>query len=193
MRLRHPRADDAAAVWRLVRDTASLDLNSPYAYLLLCTHFRDGCVLAERDGRLLGAVLGYRLPGDEERYFVWQVAVAAEARGQGLARRLVGAALAAAETTPRWLEATVTPDNVASLALFRGLARRLDAPCRERAGFPAALFPETHDDEQLVRVGPLEPRAVERLDPWRAPEGAGSAPDPGAPRPTAAAPTGGNP
>ncbi|HVS16383.1 MAG TPA: diaminobutyrate acetyltransferase [Thermoanaerobaculia bacterium] len=163
MRLRHPRAGDAAAVWRLVRDSAALDLNSPYAYLLLCTHFRQSCVLAERDERVLGAVLGYRPPGDIDRYFVWQVAVAAEARGEGLARRLVAAALAAAEPAPRWLEATVTLDNAASLALFRGLARRLEAPFQDRAGFPGGLFPEPHGDERLIRVGPLEERAIRGL------------------------------
>lgn len=163
MRLRRPTPEDAADVWRLVRDTDSLDLNSPYAYLLLCSHFRGTCLVAEQEGRVDGAVLGYSPPEDPSAYFVWQVGVAEEARGQGLARQLLVGVLATTRPLPRWLEATVTPDNTASLALFRSVARCLEADFERRPHFPAELFPDAHAEEHRIRVGPLNRSAVETV------------------------------
>lgn len=56
----------------------------------------------------------------------------------------------------RFLEATVTPSNEASAAPFRGVARRLEAPCEERTLFGRELFPagDDHEEEVLFRVGP---------------------------------------
>jgi L-2,4-diaminobutyric acid acetyltransferase len=42
---RAPVASDAADLWRLARDSGSLDLNSPYAALLWCTDFADTTVV----------------------------------------------------------------------------------------------------------------------------------------------------
>ena len=61
----------------------------------------------------------------------------------------------------RYLEATVTPSNVASQRTFRALARKLGMSCREATEFPADPFPDnageddTHDDEVRFRVGPF--------------------------------------
>ncbi|OYW87818.1 MAG: diaminobutyrate acetyltransferase, partial [Sphingobium sp. 32-64-5] len=71
-----------------------LDGNSAYCNLLQCTDFADFCILAERDGQPVGWVSGYRPLSAQENFFVWQVAVAAEARGQGLAGRMIEALLA---------------------------------------------------------------------------------------------------
>ena len=163
MRLRRPSPDDAAEVWRLVRDSRALDLNSPYAYLLLCSHFRATCLLAEDRGRVEGAVLGYAPPEDPTAFFVWQIAVADRARGRGIARQLLVGALAAATPSPRWLEATVTPDNTASLALFRNVARALGARFQCGPHFPAELFPDSHAEEHRIRIGPLATTAVDEL------------------------------
>jgi len=168
---RAPVAADAAQLWRLARDSGSLDLNSPYAYLLWCTDFADTSVVAGpedararsgRDGEPVGFVGGYRPPTDPEDAFVWQVAVAGDQQGRGLGRRLLAAFLARpGNRDARWLTATVTPDNGASLALFRGLATELEVDCHESERFGAELFPaETgvHQPELALRIGPLPPR-----------------------------------
>ena len=80
---RPPRINDGAAIWRLVKESGVLDLNSSYMYLLLCKDFSDSCVVAEEDGQLLGFVTGYRPPGRENAIFLWQVGVDAKARGKG--------------------------------------------------------------------------------------------------------------
>ena len=44
-----PGKRDAAGIWELVRESPPLDLNSFYSYLLLCTHYRDTCVVGKLD------------------------------------------------------------------------------------------------------------------------------------------------
>ncbi|MGY5138554.1 diaminobutyrate acetyltransferase, partial [Streptomyces nigrescens] len=34
-----PRVEDGAAIWRIARDSKTLDLNSSYSYLLWCRDF----------------------------------------------------------------------------------------------------------------------------------------------------------
>ncbi len=80
---RPPRLSDGPAVHTLARRCEPLDLNSPYSYLLLCTDFAATCVVAERDGDLVGFVSGYLKPADPRGLFIWQVAVSPAARGLG--------------------------------------------------------------------------------------------------------------
>lgn len=182
--LRAPDETDAAAMWELVRDGGSLDLNSPYLYLLICTDYADTSVVAaDADGDLVGFVAAYRPPPDPGATFVWQVGVAPKARGRGLGRRLLLGLLAReANRDARELVATVTPDNAASLALFRGVARDLGAGVQESERFAAELFPDASDDhepEVELRIGPL-PAAI----PGRVGEPAWATTIPAAPRTT---------
>lgn len=155
LRLRPPRLSDAARIWSLVPEIG-LEVNSCYAYLLLCSHFADSAIVAEsggEPGELVGFVLGYRPPTAPDELFVWQVGVVARMRGTGLAGRMLAELVARARA--RFVSATVSPDNAASLALFRGLARRAGAPCRAATWFPSALFATPHPDEDLLKIGPL--------------------------------------
>jgi L-2,4-diaminobutyric acid acetyltransferase len=157
--LRTPRKEDAAPLRRLLAEVGRLERNSCYAYLLLCTHFATTCLVAEQSGQIVGFVLAYRPPSDPESLFVWQVGVAEGARGAGLARHLLRSLLEQpACRDARFMTATVSPDNAASLALFRGFARARGALCEETRGFCASLFDEPHPEESLLRVGPLKGR-----------------------------------
>jgi L-2,4-diaminobutyric acid acetyltransferase len=146
-----------------------LDPNSTYAYLLLSHHFHDTCVVAERRRTIVGFVSAYVPPRQQDTIFVWQVAVDATARGEGLAGRLLDELLAreaCAEVS--FLETTVTPSNRPSRKLFDALARRLKAACRTSVLFPPELFNGTrsrespdgepapcHEAEELLRIGPF--------------------------------------
>jgi L-2,4-diaminobutyric acid acetyltransferase len=152
--LRAPRAEDGLAVWRLIEEVGTLERNTAYAYVLLCTHFSDSCVVAEADGRLAGVVLAYRPPHRDDTLFVWQVGVHASMRGRGLGRRLLEAAVS--RTGVRWLEATVAPSNEASHHLFTGFARARGVACHIGPGFGAELFAPGHEAEALFHIGPLE-------------------------------------
>lgn len=154
--LRAPVVADAAAIWKLLPEVGNLERNSAYAYLLLCSHFAGTSVVAEREQQLAGFVLAYRPPSEPTSLFVWQVGVAPAARGSGLGTRMLDGALAReACAGVTHLTATVSPDNEASLALFRGFARRHGVACEIGTGFSASLFPAPHPDEDLLRIGPL--------------------------------------
>jgi len=156
--IRPPRAEDATAIWSLVQKSGSLDSNSPYAYLLLCTDFSEAGAVAEADGEIVGFLVGYRPPTRPETYFVWQIAVADAYRGRGIAPALLDAVLdRMLPLEVKFLEATVTASNAASWALFRGFARHASAPCFEQPAFPSDLFPDgAHEEEVRIRIGPLD-------------------------------------
>lgn len=155
---RNPTVADGAAVYRLIAEIGTLERNTCYAYLLLCSHFAGGAVVAERDGEVVGFVLGYRPPSRPDACFVWQVGVHPEMRGRGLATELLSrfVSLPAYADCP-YLEATVGTDNAASRALFSRFAEKRGVACEIGPGFPGALFAtETHEDEDLFRIGPLD-------------------------------------
>lgn len=144
----------------LVRDSPPLDVNSTYAYLLVCTHFPETSVVAAAGDRLVGFVSAYPVPSRPDTLFVWQVAVAAAARGQGLGRRMLHDVLARpASAHVQYIETTITPSNDASWRLFRAVARDHGAATETIDHFRGAeVGGATHEDEQLLRIGPLARR-----------------------------------
>ena len=164
---RAPTVDDGAQMHALVKDSGVLEPNTCYAYLLLATHFADTCLVAMEGDRMLGFVAAYRPPSHPEAVFVWQIGVRAEARGRGLAKRLLHELVerpACAEVTH--LEATVDPANEPSCRLFRAFARERGVPCDVSPGFAPHHFttkhfaphhkgPAEHPPEDLHRIGPL--------------------------------------
>jgi L-2,4-diaminobutyric acid acetyltransferase len=155
--LRQPREEDGAGIWNLVKDTGVLDVNSPYSYLMLCKYFSDTCVVAEEDDEIVGFVSAYKPPTSDNVVFVWQVAVAESQRGKGLASSLVQELLERQECEEvQYLEATVSPSNIPSQSLFRGIARKMDTQCEVSECFSEELFPEEgHEPEMTFRIGPL--------------------------------------
>ena len=154
---RHPQVEDGLRIWRLIREAGTLDLNSTYAYLVLCRDFADTCLLAERNGRLDGFVTGYLPPKHPHTLFIWQIGVAPTARGKGLASQLLEQLLQSDSCEQvNSLITNVTPSNKASRALFARLARSLDTELTEDNGFGEALFPEPgHEPERLLHIGPF--------------------------------------
>ena len=88
-RITAPEASHGADIHRLVAACKPLDLNSRYAYLLLCEHFADTCALARRGDQVVGFVSAKRPPDRDDTIFVWQVAVDAGTRGKGLAASML--------------------------------------------------------------------------------------------------------
>lgn len=149
-------------MWRLVRDAGTLELNSAYFYLVFASDFGNTCLIAELNGCVVGAVIGYRPPREPQAAFVWQVGVVPTMRGKGLGRRLLQQWLELPEVCDaKWLTATISADNQASVALFRSAARDLGVGCEDFEHFPETLFPASHPAERLYRVGPLLDRRTE--------------------------------
>lgn len=170
--LRVPVAEDARALHELIANSPPLDPNSLYCNLLHCTHFSATSVAALIDAEtnassdrraaaqsapLLGFISAYIPPAQPDTLFVWQVVVAAGARGQGLAQRMLDSILQRpACAAVRYLDTTITPANQASWALFRAWARRRQAALAESLHFERERhFGGLHDSEHLVRIGPF--------------------------------------
>lgn len=147
-------------IWQLVRDTDVLDLNSPYAYFLLGEHFADTCMVAERDGEIVGLVSAYLPPETANCLFVWQVGVAASMRQQGLALQML-LALLQRDTCRNIasIQTTITPSNKPSRALFGALAQAVNGELIEQSDyFRAEWFPEdNHEAESLFTITPVLP------------------------------------
>ncbi|MEU3825290.1 diaminobutyrate acetyltransferase [Streptomyces sp. SID486] len=157
--IERPATTDGAALWRLAKDSKTLDLNSSYSYLLWCRDFAATSAVARgADGEPVGFITGYLRPERPRTLLVWQVAVDAGHRGLGIAASLLDS-LTARLVTERGiteLETTITPGNTASERLFTSFAERHGAQVGREVLFPADLFPGgPHDPEVLYRIGPL--------------------------------------
>ncbi|WP_258881705.1 diaminobutyrate acetyltransferase [Paenibacillus sp. sptzw28] len=153
-----PSPSDGERVWRLIKETGSLDLNSVYSYIMLCDIFRDTCVIAAQAGEAVGFISAYRRPDRPQTLFVWQVAVAGSMQGQGLGKRMLRELLARRENADiRFVEATIGPDNTASRRLFLGLAEEKGCESSLTECYPARFFPEAsaHEPELLLSIGPI--------------------------------------
>ena len=156
--LRNPKVSDGSSLWRLVRDTGMLDLNSPYAYFLLGEHFAETSVVAEKDGGIAGFVSAYIPPQTPDSIFVWQVGVATSMRQQGLALKMLLAILRRDICKNiQTLKTTITPSNTASRALFSSLAKRVNGSLHEQQDyFRSAWFPDSrHEAEALFSISPI--------------------------------------
>lgn len=155
--LRCPVAGDGPAVTALIAASPPLDPNSAYCNLLQCSDFADTCVVAERAGEVVGWISGYRPPSHPERIFVWQVAVASSARGEGLGGRMLDELLARpAVRGATTLTTTITQDNPASWGLFTAFARRHGAALTRSPRFERdAHFAGAHDTEWQASIAPL--------------------------------------
>ena len=155
-----PATADGAALWRLAKDSKTLDLNSSYSYLLWCRDFAGTSAVARgADGTPVGFITGYVRPDRPDTLLVWQVAVDSAYRGHGIAAALLdGLTARLAESGVTRIETTITPGNTASERLFTSYAARHGATVERTVLFEAGEFPDgPHDPEVLYRIGPLTP------------------------------------
>lgn len=118
--LRNPTRADGQAINELVERCPPLDENSAYCNFLQSTHFQSTSVIAEKHGEVVGFITGYRKPTHTTHLFIWQVAVAPEARGQGLAMTMLNTLLSRDELSDiDAIETTITKDNQGSWGLFK--------------------------------------------------------------------------
>lgn len=158
VKFRAPNAHDGFAITSLINVTPPLDNNSSYCNLLQCSHFAQTCVIAESNHQTLGWLSAYIPPDELDHVFVWQVAVALEARGKGLAKHLLTALLSRGVlANVKYLITTITQDNQASWSLFEGFARRHQLTIIKTPYFEKkSHFQGCHETEFLVKIGPFD-------------------------------------
>ena len=122
-----------------------------------CSHFSSTSVAAVSQGEVVGFISAYVVPDRPNVLFVWQVAVGTQARGQGLATRMLQHILdrPLCKDT-RYLETTITESNKASWALFKSLSSKLNTELHSSIMFDREKhLDNAHDTEMLVKIGPL--------------------------------------
>jgi L-2,4-diaminobutyric acid acetyltransferase len=154
---RTPSIEDGAEIWKMVDETAALDDNSPYAYLMACRNFAATSVVAEDGDNLAGMVTAYPLPQDPQMLFVWQVNVREAYKLNGIASCMLNEILKREDCqSVRWIETTIAPDNQASECLFRRIAEELDAEIHIKEEYGDEMFPDgEHQIERLFVIGPI--------------------------------------
>ncbi len=156
--LRLPQLEDGKAVHELIKRCPPLDVNSSYNYFLLCSHFRDTCVVAEANDQIVGFLSAYLIPARPDTLFIWQVAVDETARGSGLAGRMLEHVAERPDCAHVCaMETTISPSNLSSRRVFERFAEKHQAETSEETFLEAKHFgAEAHEDERLIRIGPLE-------------------------------------
>lgn len=155
--VQEPEVQHGTEMWRLACDSDALDVNSSYAYLVLCRDFRQTSRVAIVHGEVAGFVTGYIPTERDDTLFVWQIAVDDRYRGLGLASRMLDdLADALVETRGiRMVETTITDDNAASRRLFESFAERWNDAAVDRVPlFTPDHFPDDHHTEYLYTIGP---------------------------------------
>nr|WP_086937428.1 diaminobutyrate acetyltransferase [Thaumasiovibrio occultus] len=152
---RKPVSEDGYFIHQLINQCPPLDTNSAYCNFLQTTHFRDTCIAAEdENGDIAGFISAYLVPSSPDTLFIWQVAIAEPARGNGLASKMVAKLLEREETNAvTRVETTITKNNDASWALFRKLDRQ-NGNRGETSVFldKETHFQDKHDTEYLYRI-----------------------------------------
>lgn len=145
------------AVFDLISSCPPLDTNSSYCNLLQCSHFASTSVGAFMEGRLVGFISGYVLPGKPNALFIWQVAVSESARGCGLASKMLSQILNRPNCSQiEYLDTSITEDNKPSWSLFKRFAKKHDAIFRSSEWMDKRKhFAKQHESELLVRIGPF--------------------------------------
>jgi len=155
IQFRQPNARDGLLLNTLIERCPPLDTNSVYCNLLQTSHFADTAVVAEdENNQLIGSITGYLLPNNPDTLFVWQVALAPEARGQGLALKMLSHLFERCEQAVN-IETSISPDNIASQRLFDRFFEQLGFTVKKKTLFEKSLhFAGQHEDEVLYRATP---------------------------------------
>lgn len=153
-------------MWEIARDSGTLDLNSPYFYLIFSDKFADTSIVAKSGNDVVGFVCGFRPPAAPDALFVWQIAVAQSHRRRNIAHEMLRELmLRLVDPGVGYLEATVTPSNAPSQNMFRSFAEAHQASCDELPHYAQDAFPVgDHEEERLLRMGPFQPSMLKLND-----------------------------
>lgn len=124
---RTPNIGDGDQVHKLIASCPPLDVNSSYCNFLQSTHFKQTCIMAVCNDEIAGFISSYLKPDNNSELFIWQVAVAPQHRGKGLAFHMLKELLMRDNLEHvKAVETTITKDNQGSWNLFKKLDKAND-------------------------------------------------------------------
>jgi GNAT superfamily N-acetyltransferase len=120
--LRHLRPDDFPAVVAVADEWWDGRQMAPLFHRLYFDHFGSTSFVAERDGRIVGFLIGFLSPSQPAVAYSHLVAVDPAERGQGIGRRLYDTFTELARHDGRQeIHAICVPSNKTSIAFHRGI------------------------------------------------------------------------
>lgn len=156
MRYTRPHTAEGKEMWSIAKATGTLDLNSPYCYTLLATHFTHTSAIAWEHHTPVGFVSGYLVPETPSHLFIWQIGVLPSHQGLGIASHLILDVLSRKVCKKvTHITATISPSNTGSRRLFQKLSEKLNTTIQFSTGFTPADFPTPHEAEEWMILGPL--------------------------------------
>ena len=154
----HPRALDGSDMWKLVKGNEDLDLNSSYSYFLVSKLFSNRCIIVKdsaQNNKIVGFVMGFVFAEEPETYFIWQISVSKDYRGQGIGKELLERVLQTNEDI-KYIKGTISKKNNSYKKVLNDIAVKYNTWMSTKAGFEDDQFPEGHEEEELVLIGPIE-------------------------------------
>lgn len=154
---RKPQKNDAKEIVNLIKTGGTLDINSEYLYLLQSTHFNETCSVATYEDEIIGFVSGYLVPNEEEKLFIWQVAVSSKFRGQNLAMQIIMDIFNRNNSIKeiKYILSTVSPSNESSQKVFEKIAKHFDTKIENKTLFSLDDFIDAHEIEVQYLIGPI--------------------------------------
>lgn len=154
---RKPQKNDAKEIVNLIKEGGTLDLNSEYLYLLQSTHFSETCSVATYEDEIIGFVSGYLVPNEEEKLFIWQVAVSSKFRGQNLAMQIIMDIFNRNNLKKeiKYILSTVSPSNKSSERVFEKIANNFNTKIENKTLFSLDDFIDAHEIEVQYLIGPI--------------------------------------
>ena len=157
IQIKNPDSDYGYQISELIKNSPPLDLNSTYLYFIQSHYFNKTCAIAVNEiDRVIGFVSGFQDPRKKDTLFIWQVAISKDARGSGLASKLIHFIL---QEHPhmQFIETTITKDNTSSISLFNKISQELNTNIIEEPFLDKTKhFLNQHDSENLFRIGPFK-------------------------------------
>lgn len=146
----------------LVANRPYVGLNSRYTYFLLARDFSDFCVVAEKEGKIVGFSSGYVPPSRSDTFFNWEIVVQEEFRGNGIQKQMLLYQIRSSNA--KFLEATINPSNEACKRSITELAGTLNAACEQKLLFSEKDFEnDGHENEVLFTIGPIDQEIAKKL------------------------------
>lgn len=150
---RKPRFREGEKIHDLIKSSPPLDLNSSYAYFILCRDFTDHSIVAEIDNKIVGYISAYIRPKKDNTLFVWQVVVSKKVRGLGIAKKMLTHIIKDLSADVTIVETTISPSNKASQKIFTRYAKENGHPITKSPFLSEDDFSgEGHEAEELYQI-----------------------------------------
>ena len=154
---RHPDKNDAKEIYKLIKNSKPLDLNSQYLYLLQTTYFSNTSLVAQMENKIVGFVSGFIDPNDKNIFFVWQIAVDNSYRGCGIGFNMLKKLFDSNKVRgAECIHVTISPSNINSKKLFEKFANELKFKKEISIFAKKDDFEEAHEDELLYELKPIK-------------------------------------